>query len=142
MPSRQDLLTLQQRVKNAIATLADLKRTPQPMSGDSWVMYRRLIAPAFDYEIHGITSTTFVKLYKVTYNVDRPLNGFMLYYYDVVFDDPVGQYMSYNIAPVRDDPYSLWMRITHVNYSSAPGGINIRFNIFSPQKGTISITEV
>lgn len=105
-------------------------------------MYRRLIKPAYDYEVHGITSTTWKKLYKVTYNVARPETGFMLNFTDVVFDDPIGQYMSYNTAPVKGDPYSLWLKVSHATYSSAPGGINIRFNIFSPQKGTISITEI
>ena len=92
MPSRQDLLSLQERVKQAMKTLAEMKRTPQPMAGDSWVYYRRMIAPAYDLELHGITSPSFVKLYKVTYVVDS-------------------------------------------------AGINIRFNIFAPQRGTISVVE-
>lgn len=142
MPTREDLLSLQERVANAKKALAELKKTPQPMSGDSWVMYRRLVKPTWDYEVHGITSTTYSKLYKVTYNVARPETGFMLNFTDVVWDDPIGQFMSYNIEPVHDDPYSLWMEISHVSYSSSPGGINIRFNIFSPQKGTLTVTEV
>lgn len=142
MATRQDLLSLQERVKNAIKTLAELKRSPQPMAGDSWVYYRRLIAPAYDYEVHGITSTSYSKLYRVKYNVARPTTGFALMFPDIVFDDPIGQYMSYNIAPVRDDPYSWWLKVKHADYSSAPGGINIRFNIFSPQVGTISVTEI
>ncbi len=141
MASRQDLATLQERVATAIKTLEELKRTPQAMAGDSWVYYRRLISPAWDFEAHGITSPSYLKLYKVTYNVDRPQTGFALAFVDVAWDTPA-QNMSYGWSPVRDDPYSWWLRITHVNYNSDSAGINIRFNIFSPQSGTISVTEV
>lgn len=141
MPSREDLLSLQDRVANAIATLAELKKTPQPMSGDSWVMYRRLIAPAYDLAVHGITSSSYVALYKVTYVVDRPETGFALSFVDVVWDTPA-QNMSYNISPVKGDPYSWWVRLNHVNYNSDSAGINLRFNIFSPQSGTITVTLI
>lgn len=141
MPSRQDLLNLQQRVKVAIATLAEMKRTPQPMAGDSWVYYRRMIAPAWDVELHGITSSSFVRLYKVTYEVDRPDTGFALPFVEVDWDTPA-QDMSYNWSPVRDDPYSWWLRITHATYNSTSAGIMIRFNIFAPQTGIITVTEI
>lgn len=142
MATREDLLSLQERVKRAIATLAELKKTPQAMGGDSWVMYRRLIKPAWDFEVHGVTGTTYNKLFKVTYNVDRPETGFMLSFMDYQFDSDIAQNMSYNTAPVRDDPYSIWLNIKHVTYTGDPGGISVRFNIFSPQKGTLSITEI
>lgn len=142
MAIREDIRSLQSRVQAAIATLAELKKNPQPMSGDSWVFYRRLIAPAWDVEVHGITSTSYVKLYKLTYEVEHPETGFMLWFTDVEFDDPNNQNMSYNTAPVRDDPYSIWLRINHVTYTSDPGGIMVRFNIFAPQSGTISVTEM
>lgn len=141
MPSREDLLSLQDRVANAIATLAELKKTPQPMSGDSWVMYRRLIAPAYDLAVHGITSSSYVALYKVTYVVDRPTTGFALSFVDVAWDTPA-QNMSYSISPVKGDPYSWWVRINHVTYNSDSAGINLRFNIFSPQSGTITVTLI
>jgi hypothetical protein len=141
MPSRQDLLNLQQRVKAAIATLAEMKRTPQPMAGDSWVYYRRMIAPAWDLELHGITSSSFVKVYKVTYGVARPYTGFALPFVEVDWDTPA-QDMSYAWSPVRDDPYSWWLRVNHVTYNSTSAGIMIRFNIFAPQTGIITVTEI
>lgn len=141
MPKREDLLNMQERLRRVKAELAELKKTPQPMSGDSWVMYRRLIKPAWDYEVHGITSPSWSKLYKVTYNVDRPNTGFMLWFYDYQFDDPIAQGISYNLAPVKGDPYSMWLQVKHVDYNSNPAGISLRFNIFSPQKGTITVTE-
>jgi hypothetical protein len=140
MASRQDLLSLQERVRAAIATLAELKKTPQAMAGDSWVYYRRMIAPAYDLELHGITSPSFAKLYKVTYIVDRPDTGFALPFVEVDWDTPA-QNMSYNWSPVRNDPYSWWLRVTHASYNSDSAGINIRFNIFAPQRGTISVVE-
>lgn len=142
MASREDIQSLQDRVRRAIATLAELKKTPQPMSGDSWVFYRRLIKPAWDFEVHGVTGTTYNKLFKVTYNVERPETGFMLWFMDVQFDSDIAQNMSYNTAPVKDDPYSVWLNIKHVTYTGDPGGIAVRFNIFSPQRGTITVTEV
>lgn len=141
MPSRQDLLNLQQRVRVAIATLAEMKRTPQPMAGDSWVYYRRTIAPAWDHEVHGITSPSYAKLYKVTYVVARPDTGFALLFVEVEWDTP-SQDMSYGWSPVRDDPYSWWLRITHASYNSNSAGIMVRFNIFAPQSGTITVTEI
>lgn len=141
MASRQDLLSLQERVRNAMRALAELKRTPQPMAGDSWIYYRRMIAPAWDHEAHGITSPSYEKLYKVTYEVARPDTGFALPFVEVEWDTPA-QNMSYNWSPVRDDPYSWWLRVNHVSYNSDSAGINIRFNIFSPQTGTISVTEI
>lgn len=141
MASRKDLLSLQDRVRNAIATLNELKRTPQPMGGDSWVFYRRLIAPAWDIEAHGITSPTYKKTFKVTYNVERPNTGFALFFVDVAWDTPA-QDMSYTYEPVADDPYSYWVRIKHVDYNSTPAGIMIRANIFAPQRGTITVTEI
>lgn len=142
MASRQDLLSLQERVKNAMATLAEMKRTPQPMAGDSWVYYRRMIAPAWDFEVHGVTGTTYSKLFKVTYVVARPETGFALPFVEVDWDDPMFQGMSYSWAPVRDDPYSWWMTVKHATYDGSAAGIMIRFNIFAPQTGTITVTEI
>ena len=140
MALREDILSLQERVKRAIATLAELKKTPQAMSGDSWVFYRRLIAPAWDLETLNITSTSYSKLYKVTYNVDRPNTGFALFFTDIEFQTEA-QNMSYGTAPVKDDPYSLWLTIKHATYTSDIGGIRVRFNVFAPQRGTITVTE-
>jgi hypothetical protein len=141
MASREDILSLQERVARAIATLAEMKKTPQAMAGDSWVYYRRMIAPDWDHEAHGITSPSYSKLYKVTYEVAHPETGFALPFVEVEWDTPA-QNMSYNWAPVRDDPYSWWLQVKHVNYNSDSAGINIRFNIFSPQSGTITVTEI
>jgi len=141
MATRKDILSLQDRVANAIATLVELKKTPQAMAGDSWVYYRRLIAPAWDFEAHGITDPAYVKLYKVTYVVARPDTGFAIAFVAYAFDTPA-QNMSYNWSPVRDDPYSWYLRITHATYNSDSAGINVRFNIFATQSGTISITLI
>lgn len=140
MPSRQDLLSLQERVRRAIATLAELKRHPQPMAGDSWVFYRRT-PDTWDIEAHGITNPAFKKVYKVTYVVDRPESGFAQFFVDVEWDTPA-QDMSYSYEPVGDDPYSYWVRIKHADYNSTPAGIMMRFNIFAPQTGTITVTEI
>ena len=142
MATREDIQSLQERVKNAIQALAELKRTPQPMSGDSWVFYRRLIAPAWDFEVHGVTGTTYNKFFKVTFNTDKPETGFALAFVEYEFDSDIAQNMSMNWSPVRDDPYSWWMRVKHVTYTADPGGISIRFNVFATQSGTISVTEI
>lgn len=141
MPTRKDILGLQDRLKQAMKTLADMKSAPQPMAGDSWIYYRRMIYPDWDYEVHGITNPSYNKLYKVTYNVERPNTGFALAFVEADWDTPT-QDMSYNWSPVKGDPYSWWLKIKHVEYNSNAAGILVRFNIFSPQTGTISVTEI
>lgn len=142
MVARKDIEDLQTRVANAIASLNELKRTPQAMAGDSWVFYRRLIAPAWDFEVHGVTGTTYNKLFKVTYNVDRPQTGFALAFVDVDWDDPIAQLFTYNWAPVKEDPYSWWLNVRHATYDGSAAGIMVRFNVFAPQRGTITVTEI
>lgn len=142
MASREDILSLQERVANAISTLAELKKTPQAMSGDSWVFYRRLLPDGdWDIEVHGITSPSYKKTYKVTFEVARPESGFAQFFLDVEWDTEA-QDMSYIYEPVGDDPYSYWVRISHADYNSTPAGIMLRFNIFAPQSGTITVTEI
>ena len=141
MATREDLLSLQERVAKAIANLADLKRTPQAMAGDSWVFYRRLLSSGWDLELHGITSPTFKKTYKMTYVVDRPDSGFAQFFFDIAWDTPA-QDMSYTYEPVGDDPYSYYIQIKHADYNSTSAGIMIRANIFAPQKGTIQVVEI
>lgn len=140
MAGREDIPSLQDRLARAIATLAELKRTPQAMAGDSWVFYRRLPS-TWDIELHGITSPSFSKLYKITYVVDRPESGFAQFFFDIEWDTP-DQNMSYTYEPVGDDPYSYYIKIKHVDYNSTSAGIMVRANIFAPQRGTISVTEI
>lgn len=142
MATRQDIQSLQTRVRNAIANLAELKRTPQAMSGDSWVFYRRILpANQWDIELHGITDPTFKKLYKITYVVDRPESGFAQFFFDIAWDTPT-QDMSYTYEPVGDDPYSYYVQIKHADYNSSVAGIMMRANIFAPQKGTVQVIEI
>lgn len=140
MASRQDIETLQGRVYEAMRTLEELKKTPQAVAGDSWVFYRHDIEPGWDYEVHGVTDPAYVKLYKVTYQVPDPANGFsnMFYFYEF---DTLAQDISFNIEPVGDDPYSFWLKIRHVEYNSTAAGIKMRFLIFSTQKGNLVFEE-
>lgn len=140
MPSRQDIETLQNRVYEAIRTLEEMKKTPQAIAGDSWVFYRHDAEPGWDYEIHGVTTPSEARLYKITYQVPDPSRGFMNMFYFYEFDTP-SQDISFNLQPVGDDPYSYWLKIRHVEYNSSPAGIKMRFLIFSPQKGNLVIEE-
>ena len=67
--NRQDIETLQQRVREAMRTLEELKKTPQAVAGDSWVFYRHDAAPEWDFEVHNVTDPSYKKTYKVTYEV-------------------------------------------------------------------------
>lgn len=140
MSSRQDIESMQQRVYEAMRTLEELKKTPQAVAGDSWVFYRHDAAPAWDYEVHGVTDPAYKKVYKVTYEVPDPSRGFinMFFFYEF---DTVAQDISFNTEPVGDDPYSFWLTIAHVDYNSDPAGIKMRFLIFSPQKGNLVFHE-
>ena len=140
MASRQDIETLQSRVYEAMRVLEELKKTPQAVSGDSWVFYRHDIDPAWDYEIHNVTTPSEEHLYKVTYQVPDPSRGFinMFYFYEF---DTLAQDISFSTEPVYGDPYSFWLKVQHVAYNSSPAGLKIRFLIFSPQKGNLVIEE-
>lgn len=140
MTSRKDIETLQSRVYAAIRTLEELKKTPQAVAGDSWVFYRHDAAPAWDFEVHGITDPAYAKLYKVTYQVPDPTRGFINMFSFHEFDT-IAQDMSYATEPVGDDPYSFWLKIRHVDYNSDPAGISMRFLIFSPQRGNLVFEE-
>lgn len=138
--NRQDIESMQQRVREAMRTLEELKTTAQPVAGDSWVFYRHDARPGWDYEVHGITDPTYKKIYKVTYEVPDPSRGFINMFYFYEFDTEA-QDISFNTSPVGDDPYSFWLMIRHVDYNSDPAGLKMRFLIFSPQKGNLVFTE-
>lgn len=138
--NRQDIETLQQRVREAMRTLEELKKTPQAVAGDSWVFYRHDAAPGWDFEVHGITDPSYKKRYKVTYEVPDPSRGFINWFYFYEFDTEM-QDISFYTNPVADDPYSFWLTVSHVDYNSSPAGIKMRFLIFSPQKGNLVFNE-
>lgn len=141
MASRQDIETLEGRVYEAKRTLSELKKTPQAVGGDSWVIYRHDIRPGWDFEVHGISDPTYVKKYKFTYQVPQPERGFMeVFYDDYVFDIP-SQDMSVNVAPDGEDPYSFWLLINHSTFNSNVTGVKIRFLIFSTQRGNLVYEE-
>ena len=138
--NRQDIETLQQRVREAMRTLEELKKTPQAVAGDSWVFYRHDAAPEWDFEVHNVTDPSYKKTYKVTYEVPDPSRGFINWFYFYEFDTEM-QDISFHTDPVADDPYSFWLTIKHVDYNSDPAGIKMRFLIFSPQKGNLVFNE-
>jgi hypothetical protein len=138
--NRQDIETLQQRVREAMRTLEELKKTPQAVAGDSWVFYRHDAAPEWDFEVHNVTDPSYKKTYKVTYEVPDPSRGFINWFYFYEFDTEM-QDISFYTDPVADDPYSFWLTIKHVDYNSDPAGIKMRFLIFSPQKGNLVFNE-
>ena len=140
MASRTDIETLQTRVYEAKRILEELKKTPQALSGDSWVFYRHDARPAWDYEILNITDPTWQKLYKITYQVPDPSRGFMNVFYETSFQFDY-QGISYNLQPVGDDPYSYWLKVKHVSYNSDPAGLRLRFYTFATQKGNLVIEE-
>jgi hypothetical protein len=138
--NRQDIETLQQRVREAMRTLEELKKTPQAVAGDSWVFYRHDAAPEWDFEVHNVTDPSYKKTYKVTYEVPDPSRGFINWFYFYEFDTEM-QDISFHTDPVADDPYSFWLTVSHVDYNSDPAGIKMRFKIFSTQKGNLVFNE-
>lgn len=140
MATRQDIEGLQQRVYDAMRTLEELKKTPQAISGDSWVFYRHQRESGWDYEVHGVADRNWRKLYKVTYQVPDPSRGFINMFYFYEFDTPA-QDISFKTEPVGDDPFSFWLSVAHANYNDDPAGIGMKFLIFSTQKGNLVIEE-
>lgn len=140
MSLRSDIETLQGRVRDAMRTLAELKKTPQPVAGDSWVFYRHDVRPGWDYEVLNITDMNWKKLYKVTYEVPDPSRGFMNMFYQMEFQHDY-QGITADFDPVAGDPYSYWLSVRHTGYITMPVGLRYRFFIFAPQKGNLVITE-
>lgn len=140
MATRSDIETLQSRVRDAMRTLEELKKTPQPVTGDSWVFYRHDARPGWDYEILDITDPNWTKTYKITYEVPDPSRGFMNMFYQNEFQYEY-QGISADFDPVAGDPYSYWFKVKHATYTSLPAGLRYRFFIFAPQKGNLVITE-
>lgn len=132
---RQDLATLQDRIKAAAATLAQLKNA-QPASGDSWRVYRSTTAPGvWDINLANVAAS-----YDQTIKVSHvPDDGDTSEGFAVMF----GQY-DYNTmnnltysAPYKDaaDPYSLYVRIYG---AGGPGSLfRAKFYVFSPKKGKL-----
>lgn len=136
MPPR-DIPTLEERVATAKKELEQLK-TAQPMAGDSFLFYRGITNDTWDLQFTGITGTTWKRIYKVTLDVADPTRGFANLFYDM--ETPDNLFMS--IEPVYDDPYSYWVLVYHVDYTAAAGQAYVKFYLFAPQRGTISITLI
>lgn len=134
---RQDIPTLEQRVAQARRELEQLK-TAQPMAGDSFLFYRGISNNTWDLNFSGITSTTWRRIYKVTMNVDDPSRGFV----NMFYDSDIQENLFLSIEPVADDPYSYWVLAYHVDYTAAAGQARVKFYMFAPQRGTISVTLI
>lgn len=135
---RQDIPSLQQRVRDALNQLQDLKNA-QPLTGDSWIFYRNNSPNTWDLDVSG-TGQFYNQLFKMTVNVADTQRGFanMFYYMDYDYL----QNMSMNIQPAVDEPYSFWVRLSHATYTADPGRLRVKFYLFSPQEGTLSIAPV
>lgn len=115
--------------------LAELKKNPQAMAGDSFMFYRGQSSDMWDLEFTGITGTTWRRIYKLTLDVEDPSRGFANLFYNM--DTPDNLFMS--IEPVHDDPYSYWVLVYHVDYTAAAGQGRVKFYMFAPQRGTIAL---
>jgi hypothetical protein len=140
MLARNDIDSLQDRVYQAKATLEELKKTPQPIAGDSWVFYRHDPRPGWNLDVSDITDPAYRKVYKLTYQVPEPDRGFVNMFYEVAWQYEY-QGIFLTIQQVVDEPYSYWVKLNHVSYNSDPAGIKVRFYIFSAQKGNLVIEE-
>lgn len=134
---RKDIPGLAERVAAAQKELEELKNA-QPMAGDSFLFYRGVTADTWDLDFSGITGTTWRRIYKVTLDVADPTRGFAnLFYKEEVPDN-----LFTSVEPVYDDPYSYWVLIYHVDYTAAAGQARMKFYMFAPQEGTISLTLI
>lgn len=135
---RYDLATLQERVRQAMTDLRELKNR-QPIAGDGWVVYRSITANQWDIDLTNV-SGPYDRLFKITYMPDDgdTDDGFAQFYYETDYN--IMNNLTFD-SSYRDanDPYSYYIRI------SGPGGtpsrLVMKFYVFSPKKGTLSITN-
>lgn len=132
---RQDIATLQQRVGAALKELEQLKNA-QPLTGDSWIMYRNNTENTWDIDVSG-TTQYYNQLFKMTIPVEDPQRGFANIFYNQDYD--YNQNMSMNVWPVWNEPYNFWIRLNHATYTADPGRLRAKFYVFSLQEGTLSI---
>lgn len=135
---RQDIATLQDRIKAARAQLDALKNA-QPASGDSWVVYSSTTpAGVWDLNLANVPAT-YDKTFKITHVPDDGdiTKGFAVFFGD--YDYNSMNNLTY-YSPYKDaaDPYSLYVRVAG---SGGPGSVfKAKFFVFSPKKGTLTVS--
>jgi hypothetical protein len=136
---RQDIASLQDRIKNAQAVLNNLKNA-QPASGDSWVVYRSTTGVGvWDINLADVAGP-YDRLFKVTHVPEDgdSSNGFARFFGQFDYNTMVN--LTYD-ATYKDaaDPYSWYLRV----YGA--GGVGSRFRakfyVFSPKRGTLLVTN-
>lgn len=135
---RQDITSLQDRIKAARAELDALK-SAQPASGDSWVVYRSTTPQGvWDINLANVAAP-YDQLVKITHKPDDGdiTNGFARFF--ILFDYNSMVNLTYG-GTYRDaaDPFTIYTRI----YGSGGAGSGFRAKVyaFSPKKGTLQIT--
>lgn len=135
---RKELLSLQERVKNAIKDLQELKNK-QPTAGDGWRVYRNITANTWDIDLNNVAGG-YDRLFKITHVPDDgdTTDGFANFYYKTDYGAMVNLTFDSTYQDQRD-PYSWYIRI----YGAGGGGshFTMKFYIFSPKRGTLSITD-
>lgn len=132
---RQDIATLQDRIKAARAELDALKNA-QPASGDSWVVYESS-TPQGVWDINLVNvAGPYDKTIKVSHVPDDgdTSQGFAVFFgqYDYDTMNNLTYYSPYKDAA---DPYSLYVRIAGAG--GTPSSFRAKFYVFSPKKGTL-----
>ena len=136
-------------------------KVKQKIAGDSWQIYRT-VRDNTTYDIYltgATTSSTFKKIWKVTYQVEggksRHPNAFAIFRNKVdntipfidMFGNPVGLIagFDYNDEISGTDPCVMYLMITAAyDWSSSPTDtkIGIKFRVISPYRGNIIFEEL
>ena len=58
-------------------------------------------------------------------------------FYKVDYDTAIN--MGMTIEPVYNDPYSHWVRVRHATWTADAGTLQVKFYLFAPQRGTLSL---
>jgi len=134
----QDIATLQERVRQAMKDLRELKNA-QPVAGDGWVVYRSITANQWDIDLTNV-SAPYDRLFKITHVPDDgdTSDGFAVFYYETDYGAMNNLTFDSSFRDSRD-PYSYYIRV--YGAGGTPSRFMMKFYVFSPKKGTLNISN-
>lgn len=135
---RNDIASLQERVSQAMKDLRELKNR-QPIAGDGWVVYRSISVNTWDIDLTNVAGS-YDQVFKITHVPDDgdTTDGFAAFYYKTDYGAMVNLTFDSSYRDSRD-PYSYYLRV--YGAGGTPSRFMMKFYVFSPKKGTLSISN-
>lgn len=135
---REDVLELENKLRKYKEDLNELK-VKQPSAGDGWIVYRSITANQWDIDLTNVAAS-YDRLYRITHVPDDgdQSDGFAIFYYQTDYGMLNNLTFDSSYHDSRD-PYSYYIRI--YGAGGTPSRFVMKFYVFSPKSGTLSITD-